>query len=77
MTIDCENKNKNGPGRYRSSADNSDEQVCYFNKPNYDEYYNVFISKRIKSEISVRAFILKLKKLEEKQTKRTLTLRKL
>ena len=43
-------KNKNGPGRYRSSADNSDEQVCYFNKPNDDEHYNNFTSKRIKEE---------------------------
>ena len=32
-----------------SAADNADEQVYYFNKPNDDEYYNVFISKRIKA----------------------------
>ena len=50
MTIDCSYKNKNGPGRYRSAADNPDEQVCYFNKLNGDEYYNVFISTRIKAE---------------------------
>ena len=50
LTIDCSFKNKNGPGRYRSAADNPDEQVCYFNKPNDDGYYNVFISKRIKAE---------------------------
>ena len=50
MTIDCSYKNKNGPGRYRSAADNPDEQVCYFKKLNGDEYYNVFISTRIKAE---------------------------
>ena len=50
LTIDCSYKNKNGPGQYRSAADNPDEQVCYFTKPNYDEYYNVFVSKRIKAE---------------------------
>ena len=50
LTIDCSYKNKNGPGRYRSAADNPDEQICYFNKPNDDGYYNVFISKRIKAE---------------------------
>ena len=32
------NKSKNGPGRYRSSADNPKKQVCYFNKPN-DEVF--------------------------------------
>ena len=37
LTINCSYKNKNGPGRYRSSADNPDQQVCYFNKPNDDE----------------------------------------
>ena len=31
LTIDCSNKNKNGPGRYRTSADNPDQQVYYFN----------------------------------------------
>ena len=49
LSIDCDYKNKNGPGRYRSSTDNPDEQVCYFNKPNDDEYY-IFTSKRIKEE---------------------------
>ena len=34
LTIHCGYNNKNGPGRYRSSADNPDKQVCYFNKPN-------------------------------------------
>ena len=32
------------------SADNPDQQVCYFNKPHDDMFYNVFISKRIKAE---------------------------
>ena len=30
LIIDCSNKNKNGPGRYRSSADNPDQQVLLF-----------------------------------------------
>ena len=50
LTIDCSYKNKNSPGRYTSSADNPDEQVCYFNKPNDDEYYSIFTSKRTKEE---------------------------
>ena len=36
LKIDCGYINKNGPGRYRSSADNPEKQVCYFNKPNDD-----------------------------------------
>ena len=50
MTIDCGYINKNGPGRYRSSADNPEKQVCYFNKPNNDVFYNTFISERIKTD---------------------------
>ena len=50
LTMDCSNKKKNGPGRYSTSADNPDQLVCYFNKPHDDEFYIVFISKRIKAE---------------------------
>ena len=32
LKIDCSGVNKNGPGRYRTQADNPDRQVCYFNK---------------------------------------------
>ena len=38
LTIHCGYINKNGPGRYRSSADNPEKQVCYFNKPNDDVF---------------------------------------
>ena len=50
LTIDCGCINKNGPGWYRSSAKNPEKQVCYFNKPNDDVFYNTFISERIKGE---------------------------
>ena len=50
FTIDCGYINKNGPGRYRSSAENPEKQVCYFNKPNDDIFYNNFISEQIKGE---------------------------
>ena len=49
LTIDCSRTNKNGPGRYRTKADNPEQQVCYFNEPQNDQSYNVFISERIKS----------------------------
>ena len=51
LTVDCSGvKKKNGPGRYRTQADDPEKQVCYFNKPWDDELYNVFISNRIKTE---------------------------
>ena len=50
LTIDCGYINKNGPKRYSSSADNPEKQVCYFNKPNDDVFYNTFLSERIKGE---------------------------
>ena len=48
LTIDCSRINKNGPGRYRTKADNPEKQVCYFNEPQNDQVYLVFISERIK-----------------------------
>ena len=69
MTIDCSYKNKNGPARYSSAADNPDEQVCYFNKPNDDEYYNVFISKRINAENFSEGIYFKIERVREKTEK--------
>ena len=50
LTIDCGYINKNGLGRYRSSAGNPEKQVWYFNKPNDDVFCNTFISERIKGD---------------------------
>ena len=77
LTIDCGYINKNGPGGYRSLADNSEKQVCYFNKPNDDVFYNTFLSERIKGKNVMRAFILKLKKLEVRLIRKTLMQREL
>ena len=60
----------------RSAADNPDEQLCYFNKPNDDEYYNVFISKRIKAENFSEGIYFKIEIVRGKIEKRTLMLRK-
>ena len=50
LTTDCGYINKNGPGWYRSSAENPEKQVCHFNKPNDDVFYNTFISELIKGD---------------------------
>ena len=69
MTIDCSYKNKNGPGQYRSAAGNPDEQVYYFIKPNDDEYYDVFMRKRIKPENFSGEFYFKIERVREKTEK--------
>ena len=69
LTIDCGYINKNGPGRYRSSAENPEKQVCYFNKPNDDVFYNTFISERIKGENFDDAIYFKIKKVRGKTDK--------
>ena len=50
LTLDCSNKNKDGPGRFRTKADNPDSQFCYFNSINDEQVFNQFVSKRINSE---------------------------
>ena len=49
LTLDCSYLNKNGPGRYRTRAENPEKQVCYFAKPNDDKFFNTFLSNRIKT----------------------------
>ena len=63
LTLDCSTENRNGPDRYRTSADNPDQQVCYFNKPQDDIFYNVFISKRIKAENFDQGIYFKIEKV--------------
>ena len=75
LTIDCGYINKNGPGRYRSSADNPEKQVCYFNKPNDDVFYITFISEQIKREKFDDEIYLEIEKV--RLIKKTLTQREL
>ena len=50
LTIDCSYVNQNGPGRFRTQAENPEKQVCFFAKPADDKFYNTFSSRRIKGE---------------------------
>ena len=50
LTLDCSNKNKDGPVRFRTEADNPVSQFCYFNLQNDEQVYNQFVNKRINSE---------------------------
>ena len=69
LTIDCSYLNKNGPDRYRSSADNPEKQVCYFNKPGDDIFYNTFISERIKGGKYSEEIYFKIEKVKGNNNK--------
>ena len=69
LTIDCGYLNKNGPAPYRSSADNPEKQVCYFNKPNGDVFYNTFTSERIKGDKYDEGIYFKINKVRGKTVK--------
>ena len=76
LTIDCITENRNGPGRYRTLADNPDQQVCYFNKPQDDIFYNVFISKRIKAENFDQGIYFKIEKVRRNTEKESFDAKK-
>ena len=50
LTIDSSSVNKDGPGRFRTKADNPEFQVCYFNSKNDEQVYNAFISQIINND---------------------------
>ena len=77
LTLDCGYQNKNGPGRFRSSADNPEKQVCYFNKPGDDVYYNIFISERIKEGDLASKIYFKIEKVKGYNEKENFDAKKL
>ena len=66
LTLDCSNTNKDGPGRFRTDADNPDNQVCYFNSANDGQVYNEFVSERIKTPNSENDFHFKILEFKSK-----------
>ena len=77
LTIDCGYQNKNGPGRFRSSAENPEKQVCYFNKPGDDVYNNSFISERIKEGEFAKKIYFKIEKVRGHNDKENFATKKL
>ena len=72
MTLDCYNTNRDGPGRFRSEADNPDNQLCYFNSANDEKVYNEFVSKRIKSSDPENNFHFEIVEVKNKTNKNIL-----
>ena len=52
LTLDCTSFNPNGPGRFRTGAEDPNSQTCFFNKADEDHMFNVFVSKRIRRDES-------------------------
>ena len=50
LTIDTRDINEFGPGKFRTSAEDGEQQTCYFNKNNSDSYFKNFISRCSQAE---------------------------
>ena len=60
LTVDTREVNELGPGKFRTSASNGEEQICYFNKNKSDTHFTSFQSKKIQSaDSSIRFSIVK------------------
>ena len=46
MIIDTREVNQLGPGKFRTSTDNGQEQTCYFNRNKSDSHFNSYTAKR-------------------------------
>ena len=76
LTIDCSTENRNGPGQYRTLVDNTDQQVCYFNKLQDDIFCSVFKSKQIKAEHFDQGIYFKIEKVRGKTQKESFDAKK-
>ena len=69
LMIECSGINKNGPGRFRTEANNPNKQVCYFNGQNNDQMFNVFTSNKINQEETKKGIIFTLIEFRVRRTK--------
>ena len=69
LTIDSSSVNKDGPGRFRTKADNPEFQVCYFNSKNNEQVYNEFISQRTNNDENENDFHFKIVRQKSKTNK--------
>ena len=51
LILDCEGFNPNGPGRFKTQAENPHLQTCYFNLADGYPRYNLLISKRVNTDV--------------------------
>ena len=71
LTIDCSGINKNGPGRFRTEANNPDKQVCYFNRQKNDQMINVFTSTRTNQQKTERGIYFQIDRVRSETNEDT------
>ena len=50
LTVDTRPINDLGPGKFRTSANNGQEQTCYYNRGKSDTHFNYFAKRRLTSQ---------------------------
>ena len=58
LTLDCSSINKDGTWRFRTEADKSNFQTCYYNVGDDKQAYNEFVSKQINESETTGKFSL-------------------
>ena len=53
LTIDTRDINEFGPGKFKTRADNGEEQTCYFNRNKSGIHFTSFYAKRTQSEPTI------------------------
>ena len=71
LTIDCTGFNPNGPGPFRTGAEDPKSQTCFFNKSDKDHMFNVFVSKRIKDEEQSGKILFEIESLKTQTNSET------
>ena len=71
LTIDCTGVNKNGPGRFRTEANNPDKHVCYLNGQNNDQMFNVFMSAKINKQKTQKGIYFQIDRVRSKTNQAT------
>ena len=61
LTIDTREVNKLGPGKFRTSADDGQEQTCYFNQNKSDTHFSSFVARRYKKNRRLQSHFLLLR----------------
>ena len=71
LTICSDNINENGPGKYRTKAENPEKQVCYYGDNKNDQLYRVFNSERIKDNDFENSIHFKITEVKGKTETKT------
>ena len=69
LTIDTRDVNDLGPARFRTQADNKNEQICYYNRNKKDKTFNCFLALR-KQTLTTDKIIFSTKNPIDKSNKK-------